>query len=199
MNTMELLMLSAALGMDLFSVAIPIGMNRIGRSLIVKASVVFALFHIVMLIAGFYCGNYLGAVVDRLGANSGLSLLMAENFASIIGAAVLMGIGMLMVKESFGHEAGKARKRADILHGWPLMVLAFSVSVDALAAGFSFGMLDVDLLKLNLILGSVIFLISAAGLSIGRKAGKVLGGRSELIGGGVLVLIGGNILWNLLI
>lgn len=199
MNTMELFVLSAALGMDLFSIAIPIGMNRVERVLIIKASIVFALFHIIMLVAGFYCGNFLGAVVDKLGAGSGLSLLMAENFASIIGAAVLMGLGILMIKESFEHEGDKVQKRADILRGWPLFVLAFSVSVDALAAGFSFGMLDVDLIKLNLILGSVIFLISAVGLSIGRKAGKFLGGRSELIGGGVLLFIGGNILWNLLL
>lgn len=199
MNTMELLVLSTALGMDLFSIAIPIGMNRIGRKQIIKASIVFALFHIIMLVIGFYCGNFLGAFVDKLGASSNFSVLMVENFAGIIGATVLMGLGILMVKESFGHGEDKCHKRAEILHGWSLMVLAFSVSVDALAAGFSFGMLDVDLLKLNLILGAVIFIISAVGLSIGRNAGKFLGERSELIGGGVLLLIGGNILWSLLL
>lgn len=196
--TMELFVLSTALGMDLFSVAIPIGMNRISRSVILKASAVFATFHIVMLVAGFYIGNFLGVFVDKVGANSGISLLMVENFASIIGAAVLTGLGILMVKESFNHAEDKQQKRADILNGWSLMVLAFSVSVDALAAGFSFGMLDVDLIRLNLILGFVIFVISVIGLSIGRNAGKFLGERSELIGGMVLIFLGGNILWRLL-
>lgn len=198
MGTVELLVLSTALGMDLFSVAIPIGMNRVGRMVILKASLIFALFHIAMLLSGYYIGNFLGAFVDKVSASSGSSLLMMENCASIVGAGVLVGLGALMVKESFSSGTGNVR-RGDILNGWALVVLAFSVSVDALAAGFSFGMLEVDLVRLNLILGGVIFLISLIGLSIGRKAGRLLGERSVLLGGVVLIFLGSHILWCLLV
>lgn len=198
MGSAEIFILSVALGMDLFSVAILIGMNRIKRSLIFKASAVFAIFHIVMLLAGYYIGHFLGAFVDKLGIYSGSSVLMMENCASIIGSAVLVGLGILMLRESFSKEDKLKRSKKNPLKGWTLIVLAFSVSVDALAAGFGFGMMEVDLIKLNIILGSVIFAISAIGLSIGKQASRLLGERSEQIGGIVLILLGGNMLWGLL-
>lgn len=198
MGSAEIFILSVALGMDLFSVAILIGMNRIKRSVIFKASIVFAAFHIAMLLAGYYIGHFLGAFVDKLGIYSGSSVLMMENCASIIGSAVLVGLGILMLRESFSKEDKLKRSKKNPLKGWTLIVLAFSVSVDALAAGFGFGMMEVDLIKLNIILGSVIFAISAIGLSIGKQASRLLGERSEQIGGIVLILLGGNMLWGLL-
>ena len=84
------------------------------------------------------------------------------------------------------------------LTGMTLIVLAFSVSIDALAIGFGIGMIDVNLIKLNIILGSVIFIISLIGLNIGRQAGRFLGEYAERIGGFALILLGGQILWNLL-
>lgn len=198
MSSAEIFVLSAALGMDLFSVAIPIGMNRIRLGVILKASAVFAIFHIVMLLSGYYVGSFIGEFVDRVGANSGFSTLMVENCAGIVGAGVLIGLGALMVKEGFGEEKSACRSRGDILRGWALVVLAFSVSVDAMAAGFGFGMMDVNLVQVNVILGCVIFVISAVGLSIGRQAGRFLGARSEQIGGIVLIALGGHVLWQLI-
>ncbi|MBP2632490.1 MAG: rane protein yebN [Firmicutes bacterium] len=198
MRSAEIFILSVALGMDLFSVAILIGMNRIKRSIVFRASVVFAVFHIVMLLAGYYIGRFLGAFVDKMGIYSGSSVLMMENCASIVGAAVLVGLGVLMLQESFGKEDKLKHRKKNPLKGWTLLVLAFSVSVDALAAGFGFGMMEVDLIKLNIILGSVIFAISAIGLSLGKQVSKLLGEHSEQIGGIVLILLGGNMLWGLI-
>lgn len=198
MGSVEIFVLSTALGMDLFSVAIPIGMHRIKRGVILKASIIFALFHIVMLLSGYYIGQFLGGVVDQLGICSDSSTLMMENCAGIIGAMVLTGLGILMIKENFASKQEESRKHGDVLRGWALLVLAFSVSVDAMAAGFSFGMMEVDLIKLNLILGSVIFMISAIGLSVGRQAGRFFGESAELIGGTILIFLGGHILWRLL-
>lgn len=198
MGSVEIFVLSTALGMDLFSVAIPIGMHRIKRVVILKASFIFALFHIVMLLSGYYTGRFLGDALERLGACSDSSTLMMENCAGIVGAIVLTGLGVLMIKENFAPKAEASKKRGDILRGWALLVLAFSVSVDAMAAGFSFGMMEVDLIKLNLILGSVIFMISVIGLSVGKQAGRFFGESAELFGGIILILLGGHVLWRLL-
>jgi putative Mn2+ efflux pump MntP len=198
LGSAEICILSVALGMDLFSVAILIGMNHIKRRVIVKASFVFAIFHIVMLLAGYYIGRFLGGLVDKLGVYSDSSVLIIENCASIVGAGVLVGLGILMLRESFSKEDKLTNKKKNPLKGWTLIVLAVSVSIDALAAGFSFGMMEVDLIKLNIILGSVIYVISTIGLSLGKQASKLLGERSEQVGGIVLVLLGGNMLWNLI-
>lgn len=198
MTSLELLMLSAALGTDLFSVAVPIGMNPMRRKIIFRAAVVFALFHIVLILTGYYIGNFLGAVVERFGSyHSEYPLLVMENWASILGALVLIGLGIYMIRENlFVSEPNQSK--AHPLQGISLLVLATSVSIDALAAGFSMGMMDVDLVRLSFILGSVIFLIALFGLSLGRKVGRYIGGKAECIGGIVLALLGMHILWTML-
>ncbi len=194
MSILELFILSGALGTDLFSVAVPIGMNKIRRLVIVQSAVVFALFHIVMILAGYYIGHWLGTLVEHIGAyHIDSPAASVQNFATIIGAMVLAGLGINMIKDNIStHDDAPANP----LRGAALLVLAASVSIDALAAGFSLGMLDVDLLKLSLILGAVIFLIALVGLGLGRKLGQYIGNRAELVGGIVLMLLGIHILWS---
>ena len=196
LSTLEIFALSVALGADLFSVAVPIGMNRIRRRLIVQAAAVFALFHIVMILIGYYAGCWLSQFVEHLGTyHFDFPITLVENVAQGIGALVLAGLGVEMLinywhnddAESFGNH---------LLHGKALLVIAASVSVDALAAGFSLGMLAVDLWRLNLILGGVIFVIAVIGLRLGRSIGRRLEGRSELIGGAVLLLLAVHLLYS---
>lgn len=197
LTSLELLVLSTALGTDLFSVAVPIGMNRMRRKIIFRAAVVFALFHIVLILAGYYIGHFLGSVVERVGTHhSEYPLLVMENWASILGALVLIGLGIYMIKENVTG-AVSHKNKAQPLQGYSLLVLATSVSLDALAAGFSMGMMDVDLVKLSFILGSVIFFIALLGLGLGRRVGRYIGGRAEFMGGVVLALLGIHVLWTL--
>lgn len=194
----ELFALSVALGTDLFSVAIPIGMKRVRLAIILRAAAVFALFHIAMILTGYYVGHRLGTIVEYFGSyQTDSPAVMVQNWASALGALVLIGLGAYMVKESLGGGLDYASQKHP-LQGAALMMLALSVSVDALAAGFSMGMMDVDLVKLSVILGTVIFGIAAFGLGLGRRAGRYLGSRSEIIGGGVLILLGIHVLWTTL-
>jgi len=194
----ELFVLSVALGTDLFSVAIPIGMNRVRLKFMLRAALVFAVFHIVMILTGYHIGHWLGSVVENVGSSSNCPALLMENWAGILGALVLVGLGVHMIKENlFGGEADLAN-RSHPLKGVALLILAASVSVDALAAGFSMGMMDVDLVRLSIILGIVIFCIAILGLGLGRRAGKYLGEKSELVGGAVLIALGLHVLWNML-
>ena len=196
MSTFELLVLSVALGTDLFSVAIPIGMTPMRIRVLLRAAVVFALFHIVLILAGCYIGHFLGAVVERAGTvNMQYPILAVENWASILGALVLTVLGIYMIKDNLVCDVLQ-QKKTNPLKGGALFLLAASVSIDALAAGFSLGMMDVDLVKLSLILGIVIFLIAVIGLSLGRRAAHCLGKRSELMGGIVLISLGIHVLYN---
>lgn len=195
MSMLELFVLSGALGTDLFSVAVPIGMNKVRRLVIVQSAVVFALFHIVMILTGYYVGHWLGTLVEHIGAyHIDSPAASVQNFAAIIGAVVLAGLGINMIKDNIS--AHEDTSPTNPLRGGALLVLAASVSIDALAAGFSLGMLDVDLLQLSLILGAVIFLIALVGLGLGRKLGQYIGNRAELVGGIVLILLGIHILWT---
>lgn len=113
MSSLELLALSAALGTDLFSVAVPIGMNRMRRRIILRAAAVFALFHIVLILTGYYVGHFLGSVVERVGVyNSDYPLVAMENWASILGSLVLIGLGLYMIRENL---IGAVLKKEPIL------------------------------------------------------------------------------------
>lgn len=194
---MELIVLSVALGTDLFSVAIPIGMNPLRLTLIFRAALIFALFHIVLILTGYHIGHFLGAIVEEVGADSVQYPIMAmENWANLLGAVVLTGLGIYMVKENV-LDCGQKEDKPHPLQGASLLLLAASVSVDALAAGFSMGMLDVDLIKLSLILGMVIFSIAIVGLSVGHRMSHYIGKRAEMIGGMVLIFLGLHILWSM--
>ena len=141
MSSLELLILSMALGTDLFSVAIPIGMNPMRLKTIFRAAVIFALFHIVLILSGYHIGHFLGAVVEGVGiANLEYPILAVENWASILGSLVLTVLGMYMIKENLVCDMPDQNK-AHPLQGGALLLLAASVSIDALAAGFSLGMI----------------------------------------------------------
>ncbi|MBP2651086.1 MAG: rane protein yebN [Firmicutes bacterium] len=195
MSLLEIVVLSAALGTDLFSVAIPIGMNKVRKTIIFNAALVFALFHIVMILAGYYLGHCLGVIVQHMETyHFDCQVGAAEDWAGVLGAVVLITLGLHMIKENLfgkGINAGASCP----LQGWGLVGLAISVSLDALAAGFSLGIMDVDMLKLSIILGVIIFIMAIVGLAIGRRLGKLIGDRAELMGGLALVLLGGHVFW----
>ena len=191
LTNIELLLLSAALGMDLFSVAVPIGMNKLKIQFILKASVVFAAFHIIMMLGGYYAGYWLGIFVEHVGIyHINLPTLLVADLAKMIGGIVLVALGAHMLFEQDQHLVC-----AGSLSGSTLVVLGISVSLDALAAGFSMGMIDINLIKFSLILGLTIFIISGVGLTIGRGIGRFIGDKAQKTGGFVLILLGLNILW----
>jgi putative Mn2+ efflux pump MntP len=195
LSVLELFVLSTALGTDLFSVAIPIGMNRVRLRVIFRSAVIFALFHIGMILTGYYVGHWLGAMVEHVGTyHVDWPAVAVQDWASAIGALVLTGLGVHMIREN---AAGNGRPAAGHpLQGLSLVGLAVSVSLDALAAGFSLGMMDVDLVKLSIILGAVIFSVGIVGLGLGRRLGRFIGGRAELVGGLVLMLLGAHVFWT---
>lgn len=196
LSTIELLVLSMALGTDLFSVAIPIGMKPVRLKVILRAALTFAVFHIVLILLGYYLGHFMGAIMERMGSySSDCKILAVENWASIFGALVLTGLGIYMSKENLYPDRSKVEKDHP-LQGISLLVLATSVSVDALAAGFSMGMMDVNLVHLSLMLGTVIFTIAVVGLGLGHRIGYYMGKRAELIGGMVLIVLGLHVLWR---
>jgi len=199
LSSVEFLVLSVALGTDLFSVTIPIGMKPMGFRIIIRAALTFALFHIVLILTGYHMGHYLGAMIENLGADYvHYPIMVMQNWASILGALLLVGLGIHMIRETFDTK-GPREGKSNPLQGTSLLLLAVSVSIDALAAGFSMGMMDVNLLTLSCILGAVIFFITIAGLTLGRRVGRYVGKGSELIGGIVLIFLGLHILWKMLI
>ena len=71
-----------------------------------------------------------------------------------------------------------------------LIVTAFALSLDNLAAGFALGTLHVGVAEAAIVIGAVSVLMSLAGLEAGGRLGAAAGRRGEQIGGAILVAVG---------
>ena len=186
MNYSAVFLVSIALGIDAFSVAIGIGLAGIKRREIYLVSGVVCLFHIFMPLLGLSLGTYLGQVAGPI--------------ASVIGALVLITIGVSTIWENLRGLGWVGRGNSspgsivsDVINiGNPLSlaVMAASVSLDALTVGFGLGTLQVDLTLTVITMGLVAGIMTAAGLSFGKRLNRTIGEKAEILGGAILVLIG---------
>lgn len=77
-----------------------------------------------------------------------------------------------------------------------LVITAIATSIDALAAGFGFSMVDQDMWALIILSGVITFLMSWVGVYLGCRISQRFGSRVETVGGLVLIAIGFNILYQ---
>ena len=77
-----------------------------------------------------------------------------------------------------------------------MFILAIATSIDALAVGITFALLDggVGIITSVLMIGIVTFIISFMGVIIGNRFGNKYESKAQLAGGIILVLIGLKIL-----
>lgn len=75
-----------------------------------------------------------------------------------------------------------------------MIILAIATSIDALAVGISFSLLDIQLPLAVITIGLVAFLISYVAVFIGNRFGPKLADKAQIFGGLVLVFIGCKIL-----
>ena len=166
-------MIAIALGMDAFSLGIGVGMQGLSISQILKISVTIGIFHVFMPLIGIVIGHYLSTVIGDI--------------ATFIGGSLLVLLGVNMVWSSF---FGEDHASINQVKGFGLILLAFSVSIDALSIGFSLGLFSENIWFVVLLFGIMGGLMTALGLSIGTKIGHWLGEYGELFGGIILLVFG---------
>ncbi|NLA38250.1 MAG: manganese efflux pump [Methanomicrobiales archaeon] len=77
------------------------------------------------------------------------------------------------------------------------LALAIVTSIDALAVGVTFALLDAPILWPAITIGVVTFAISAAGVLIGSTFGRASGRKAGILGGVILIALGLRILLEL--
>ena len=79
-----------------------------------------------------------------------------------------------------------------------LLILAVATSIDALAVGLSFSLLNINVWGPSTLIGVVCAVITALGLLAGKGLAHadIFGRRAELVGGCVLIGIGLKILYE---
>ena len=179
MGTWELLATAVALAMDAFAVAICKGLAtdkvKIKHMLIVGAW--FGGFQGLMPLTGYLVGSSFAQYIER--------------FDHWIAFGLLALNGATMIKESFG----KDDEEADASLGFKIMLtMAIATSIDALAVGVGFAMIDINIIPAVSLIGVITFGLSALGVKIGNVFGAKYKSWAERAGGIVLMIIGLKIL-----
>ena len=170
---LTLLMVACALGMDAFSLGIGVGMVGMRMREIMKISITIGLFHIGMPLLGIAIGIYLS---DKIG-----------DIAVLIGGGILMILGLHMLWNGFFRSADSSVMQTK---GLGLFLFAFSVSLDALSVGFSFGLIEVNIFLAVILFGLMGGMMAGFGLLVGRSFGSWLGEYGEVLGGIILLVFG---------
>ena len=173
----EVIVLAVALSMDAFAVSIGLGSKGNTRGLGLKAGLFFGVFQGLMPFIGY------------LGGKGVLGWVNA--YAHWIAFGLLAIIGAKMIYE--GLQEG-IEEDITVITNKIMLVLAVATSIDAMAAGFSLTLLEVNAYLACFIIGVTTFLFSWAGVLIGKNSGTWLESRAEIFGGTVLILMGIKIL-----
>jgi len=179
MGIWELLITAAALSMDAFAVAICKGLSvkkvRLGNALTVGAY--FGGFQALMPLIGFLLGSAFKSLI--------------ESVDHWIAFGLLALIGGNMIREALRGD----NEELDCSFCFKSMLpLAVATSIDALAVGVGFAVIDVNIIPAVSFIGVITFVLSAAGVYLGNIFGAKYKSKAELLGGIVLVLMGLKIL-----
>jgi putative Mn2+ efflux pump MntP len=178
---LPLLLVAASVGLSNLAAAIGIGFGGVTARTRIRVALVFGVFEAGMPIVGLVVGA---------GVASGIG-----HAARWIGAAVLIVIGLVTVIQALRQPAEPARgspaepaQHTDSLGR--LIISAFALSLDNLAAGFALGTMHVGVAEGAIVIGAVSVAMSLAGLELGGRIGAAAGRRGEQIGGAILVGVG---------
>lgn len=181
MSFIEVLLIGIGLSADAFAVAVCKGLNM--RKINYNHALIIALFF-----GGFQ------ALMPLIGWILGSSFrVYIENFDHWIAFVLLGFIGGKMIFEALKNEE-EGCCGCDRLDIKELFIMAVATSIDALAVGITFALVDVNIWGSIIVIGLTTFILSTIGVIIGNKFGAKYKSKAELAGGVILVLIGLKIL-----
>jgi manganese efflux pump family protein len=181
MDLIAVPLIAVGLSMDCLAVAIggSISLPSVSHRQILRVAFAFGLFQFGMLVAGWYAGQTVVEIV--------------EAYDHWIAFGLLLLVGAHMLWEAI-HGGEEHTKHTDITRGIPLLTLSIATSIDSLGVGLSLAFVESRVWLAALIVGSVCFLITAAGFYTGRRIGGWMGRWADAVGGLVLIGIGVRIL-----
>lgn len=194
---LSVVLIGLSLAMDAFAVSVCSGIAAPGLPVFyaVRASLLFGIFQFIMPVTGWFAGQTFNAYI--------------QTFDHWIAFILLALIGGKMIREAV-REALQARgNRADMPDGESkkntgryldirslriLLPLAVVTSIDALAVGLSFSLLQLGIWGPAALIGGITFVVCLIGFEFGRRIGLVFERGAQILGGIILIGIGIRIL-----
>lgn len=182
-----LVLIGIALGLSMDALTVSLTHSTVTKNLALRhgfrMSVFFGLFQMIMPIIGWTAGTTISRSIRDFDHWIAFSLL-----AYVGGKMIWSGLPTSKNRDD------RQRSRRDCRHLPTLLILSIATSIDALAVGLSFAMLNIPVVYPSLLIGVITFLISLAGYFIGKKVGERLNFKLDIIGGIILIGIGAKIL-----
>lgn len=179
MGFLEIILVSIALAMDAFAVAICKGlaMAKMNWRKAVIVGLYFGIFQALMPMIGYFLGSRFEAIVTSI-----------DHWIAFI---LLTIIGGKMVKDAFENTCENCD---DDTSPKSMLMLAIATSIDALAVGIMLAFLNVNLIVATSLIGVITFVLAIVGVKIGNIFGDKYEKKAELVGGCILILMGIKIL-----
>jgi len=179
MKILELIVVGFGLSMDAFAAAVCKGLSM--KKMSYKNAFVtgsfFGGFQALMPLLGYILGNQFSNYITE--------------FDHWIAFALLSIIGINMIKESRESCCPIEEETFNLKN---MLVLSIATSIDALAVGITFALLDVSICLAVIIIGVITFAISCTGVKLGHVLGSKCKSKAEILGGFILIGIGIKIL-----
>ncbi len=184
MDFITLVLLALSLAADAFAVSVTNGMcsSKVTKKHALLTALTFGAFQSLMPVLGFVLGNTFAEFVFR--CQHWIALLL-------LGA---IGINMLSDAVKEGKSPNELIcSTQNVFRAKNLILQGFATSIDALAAGVSLAVLNINIMTSAIIIGIITFLLCAVGIYIGKRFGAILGFRAKILGGIILIGIGARI------
>ena len=177
MDIYSVLLLSAGLAMDAFSVALVagFGLGKVKLADSLKVSGTFGIAHIIMPTLGWFLGS---TVLDLI-----------QRWDHWIAFVLLAIVGGKMLREGLDENAEEIDAK-ELLGMASLLMFTIAVSIDVLAVGLSFSVQGLSIWVPSLYMGAGTLIFTFVGLNVGNRTGQRFGRNAQVFGGLVLILIG---------
>jgi manganese efflux pump family protein len=163
------------LGLDSFAVSAALGARRPTPAQRWRLSALFVAFEAGMPLLGLVLGAPLAHLIGEA--------------ADYLAAAVLVAVGVWMLvadEESEEQAAG----RILTAHGWAVVGIGISISLDELAIGFTLGLAHLPIVAVIIAIAVQALVASQLGLALGSRIGETWRERAEQAAAVMLILLG---------
>ncbi len=176
MTLFEIILIAVGLAMDAAAVSLAAAAAGFAKDFRSKfrLSFHFGLFQFFMPVLGWYMGV---SVVSCFKA-----------FDHVVAFLLLSFVGVRMIMQGMDKLPEKQKKNPS--KGMTMVMLSVATSIDALAVGLSFAMLDVNIWYPSIIIGVITAGMSILAMKAGNRLGVLFGKRMEIFGGIILIIIG---------
>lgn len=182
MDYLSIILIAIGLSMDAFAVSMTSGcvMKKLRIRYALRLALFFGGFQALMPIIGWFAGSSFKVYIEK--------------FDHWVAFAILLIIGLKMILEATVLEKADKEEKPNYESVIMVFWLAVATSIDALAVGITFSLLDINIFVSSVIIGAITFILSFFGVFFGCKFGGFMEKKVEIIGGLVLIGIGGKIL-----